>query len=34
MPTLQFKEGTLRIDETFLVRQISDIIRNPWITYD
>ncbi len=27
------KTGTLEIDETFLARQISDIIPNPWIAY-
>ena len=26
--------GTLAIDESFLARQISDIIPNPWIAYD
>ncbi len=27
------KKGTLEIDETFLARQINDIIPNPWIAY-
>lgn len=27
------KRGTLEIDETFLARQINDIIPNPWIAY-
>jgi type III restriction enzyme len=28
------KKGTLEIDEVFLARQISDIVPNPWISYN
>src|SRR5581483_4704263 len=27
-------KGTLSIDETFLARQLSDLIPNPWIAYE